>query len=74
MAPAVLESLIIKSKQVWDLSERRKNTGLCHAYQVLPGRDAALIQSAAQPALPTSDLVGFVPGSHLEIANVSRRL
>ncbi len=45
-----------------------------HAYQVLPGRGAALIQSAVQLVLPVSDLVGFVPDSHLEIANVLRRL
>ena len=45
-----------------------------HAYQVLPGRGAALIRSATQLVLPASDLAGFAPDSHLEIVNVLRRL
>lgn len=57
-----------------DVSERRKYTDRWHAYQVLPGRDAALIRSAARPALPASGPAGFVPDVHLEIANVLRRL
>jgi hypothetical protein len=47
-----------------------KIRNLWHAYQVLPGRGAALIRSAAPLALPELDLEGFVPDSHLEIANV----
>lgn len=74
-APAVLGSSIIQRENGDGiLSEGRKYTYRRHAYQVSPGRGAALIQRAAQLALPASDLVGFVPDSHLEIANVLRRL
>jgi hypothetical protein len=74
-APEVLGSSIIKKKkQRWRLSERRKYTDRWHAYQVSPGLDAALIRSAALLALPALDPAGYAPDSHLEIANVLRRL